>query len=312
MRQHWDRAVVGRRVHPLRPGATGPAAALAVLLLGTGVTAGLAGCSSNAPISSAGVVELGASSGGSTSPTDPPAPGAPSDSTPADASPTDGGTSAAPRPTTAPAPAAHTTVTGAASPVARTPLSSVAAARSAAAARAASVRASASRSVAAAKSALALLTVDGNAAAGAAAAAGPVLLLGSGTESVAEAAVVKLVNVRRAAAGCPAVAVQPTLVQLARAHSQDMSGTGGFKHNGSDGRTPFQRMMAAGYDYSVAAENIAAGQPNAATVMAAWMASPGHQANILDCRFTQIGVGVINRPGTEYIVYWTQEFGTPM
>jgi uncharacterized protein YkwD len=91
-----------------------------------------------------------------------------------------------------------------------------------------------------------------------------------------------------------------------------MSAAAGFRHNGSDGRTPFQRMVAAGYHYSVAAENIAAGQPNAAAVMAAWMASDGHALNILDCRFGEIGVGVVNKPGTPYVVYWTQEFATSM
>jgi uncharacterized protein YkwD len=138
------------------------------------------------------------------------------------------------------------------------------------------------------------------------------LLLGPATETVSEAEVVRLVNVQRVAAGCKPVVVDPTLVRLARAHSDDMAGRAGFRHNGSDGRTPFQRMTAAGYDYSVAAENIAAGQPNAASVMTEWLASPGHRANIVDCRFSEIGVGVVNRPGTTYVVYWTQEFGTPM
>jgi len=138
------------------------------------------------------------------------------------------------------------------------------------------------------------------------------LMLGPGTESVAEAEVVRLVNVKRADAGCEPVTVDPILVELARAHSLDMAGAAGFQHNGADGRTPFQRMTAADYQYSVAAENIAAGQPNAAAVMSAWMASPAHEVNIQDCRFTEIGVGVVNRPGTPYVVYWTQEFGTPM
>jgi uncharacterized protein YkwD len=141
---------------------------------------------------------------------------------------------------------------------------------------------------------------------------GLLLLLGPATESAAETEVVRLVNVQRTAAGCAAVTADATLVQLARAHSLDMSGAAGFRHNGSDGRTPFQRMMAAGYEYSVAAENIAAGQGTASAVMAAWMSSPGHQANIVDCRFTGIGVGMVSRPGTPYVVYWTQEFGTPM
>jgi uncharacterized protein YkwD len=186
--------------------------------------------------------------------------------------------------------------------------------------RAAASGPSASRSAAAAASSAAsavgkagsLLADQGKVAAGESPGGAAPLLLGPGTEALAESEVVRLVNVERQSAGCAPVTVNATLVELARAHSQDMAGAAGFRHNGSDGRTPFQRMMAAGYDYSVAAENIAAGQPNASSVMDAWLASPGHQANILDCRFTQLGVGVVNRPGSEYVVYWTQDFGTPM
>jgi uncharacterized protein YkwD len=192
------------------------------------------------------------------------------------------------------------------------------AARAPASSRAAAARTSAARSSAAARSSsaspAAALAQAKTAAAGTSPSAvtGFVLLLGPATESAAEAGVVRLVNVQRAAAGCDPMTVDSTLVQLARAHSRDMAGAAGFRHNGSDGRTPFQRMNAAGYDYSMAAENIAAGQTTAAAVMAAWMTSPGRQANILDCRFTELGVGMVNRPGTQYGVYWTQDVGTPM
>jgi len=205
-------------------------------------------------------------------------------------------------------------------PPTRTPARTTA---SPAAGEAAAVRSAASRSSAAARSSAARLATRPGAApaaagpagttvAATAAPAGAPLLLGPAVENTAEAEVVRLVNTHRTAAGCPAVTVDPLLVELARAHSQDMSAAAGFKHNGSDGRTPFQRMTGAGYDYSVAAENIAAGQPNASAVMAAWMASPGYQANILDCRLTEIGVGVVNRPGTPWVVYWTQDFASPM
>jgi uncharacterized protein YkwD len=144
------------------------------------------------------------------------------------------------------------------------------------------------------------------------AAAVAALTLGPGTESPAEAEVVRLVNQVRVDAGCQPLTVHPVLVMVARAHSDQMAAPEGFRHNSADGLTPFQRMTAAGYRYSIAAENIAAGQSTAAAVVAAWMASPGHRANILDCRLAQIGVGMISKPGTEYGTYWTQDFATPM
>jgi uncharacterized protein YkwD len=139
------------------------------------------------------------------------------------------------------------------------------------------------------------------------------LVLGPGTESVQEAEVVRLVNQQRIAAGCSALTVSPILVTVARAHSQEMSGsTDGIKHNSNDGRTPFQRMTAAGYPYSMAAENIAAGQSTAVAVMTAWLGSHLHRQNIVNCGLSQIGVGMIYKPGSQYGTYWTQDFGTSM
>jgi uncharacterized protein YkwD len=54
------------------------------------------------------------------------------------------------------------------------------------------------------------------------------------------------------------------------------------------------------------AENIAQGQATPAAVMADWMASAGHRANILDCDLTTLGVGVAYGPGGPW---WTQDFG---
>ncbi|HEX2810249.1 MAG TPA: CAP domain-containing protein, partial [Kineosporiaceae bacterium] len=149
--------------------------------------------------------------------------------------------------------------------------------------------------------------------ASAAAAAKSGLTLGPGTESPVEAQVVTLVNQQRITAGCRALTISPILITVARAHSKEMSdSSGGIKHNSADGRTPFQRMTAAGYSYSVAAENIAAGQSTAAAVMAAWMASEGHRANILNCGLTQIGVGTVYKAGSQYGTYWTQDLAAPM
>jgi uncharacterized protein YkwD len=141
---------------------------------------------------------------------------------------------------------------------------------------------------------------------------GALLTFGPPTPSTAEAEVVRLVNLERTAEGCPALTVSPLLVQVARAHSQEMSLPGGFRHNSPDGRTPFQRLKAAGYQYSIATENIAAGQPTAAAVVAAWTSDEESKANMLDCRLTQIGVGMVNRPGSQYDTYWTQNLATPM
>ena len=103
--------------------------------------------------------------------------------------------------------------------------------------------------------------------------------------------------------------IRATLTRVAQAHSEDMARREYFSHTNPDGRSPFDRMTAAGYKYSLAAENIAAGQTTPHSVIDAWMNSPGHRANILNCGLTEIGVGYAT--GGSYRHYWTQAFGTP-
>ncbi|MGF7235729.1 MAG: CAP domain-containing protein [Frankia sp.] len=135
------------------------------------------------------------------------------------------------------------------------------------------------------------------------------LAAGLTTDLTVAAQVVTLTNAQRATAGCPALTLDGRLTAAAEAHSVDMAVHNYFGHNSQVGTTPFQRMVAAGYNFTVAAENIAAGQTTPAAVMAAWMASPGHRANILNCALRQIGVGFAS--GGTYGSYWTQDFGTP-
>ncbi|KJE24506.1 uncharacterized protein FF36_01238 [Frankia torreyi] len=121
--------------------------------------------------------------------------------------------------------------------------------------------------------------------------------------------VIAATNRARRAAGCADLVADPVLTAAARAHSVDMAVSGYFRHDSPDGRSPFDRMAAAGFDYSVAAENIAAGQRSAAEVVRDWMDSPEHRSNILTCSLTRIGVGLAT--GGTYGYYWTQDFATP-
>jgi len=120
-----------------------------------------------------------------------------------------------------------------------------------------------------------------------------------------EGEVVALVNAERATAGCGPVASDAGLAGVARAHSADMRDRGYFSHTTPDGLSPWDRAAAAGVA-GASAENIAQGYPDAASVVAGWMDSPGHRANILDCSNTRLGVGVAQGPGGPW---WTQLFG---
>jgi uncharacterized protein YkwD len=124
-------------------------------------------------------------------------------------------------------------------------------------------------------------------------------------ETAAAAEVLKLVNEERAKVGCSAVAANSALADLAQDFSEDMAARGFFDHTDPDGASPWDRAAKAGIT-SLGGENIARGQADAAAVMEAWMNSPGHKANILNCDFKTLGVGVQFGSGGPW---WTQDFG---
>ncbi|RAY15460.1 CAP domain-containing protein [Actinomadura craniellae] len=120
-----------------------------------------------------------------------------------------------------------------------------------------------------------------------------------------EGQVVRLTNAERAKAGCPALRVDARLTTSARRHSADMKARNYFSHTSPNGTDFAARIRAAGYP-SPGAENIAMGYPTPAAVMKGWMNSPGHRANILNCKLRAIGTGVATGGRGPY---WTQNFG---
>ncbi|MFD5815021.1 CAP domain-containing protein [Streptomyces sp. NPDC127038] len=124
-------------------------------------------------------------------------------------------------------------------------------------------------------------------------------------QAAAEAEVLKLVNDERAKVGCSPVAANSALTDLAQAFSEDMAARDFFDHTDPSGLTPWDRAAKAGIT-DLGGENIARGQADAAAVMDAWMNSPGHKANILNCDFKTLGVGVHFGEGGPW---WTQDFG---
>lgn len=131
----------------------------------------------------------------------------------------------------------------------------------------------------------------------------------SGTKADQYAAeVVRLANVERAKNGCGPLSDDPKLKTAALGHSKDMAARDYFSHTSPEGGSAGDRITAAGYSWSTWGENIARGQQTPESVMEAWMNSPGHKANILNCSFTALGVGVHIASGGPW---WTQNFAAP-
>jgi uncharacterized protein YkwD len=133
--------------------------------------------------------------------------------------------------------------------------------------------------------------------------------------------ILDLVNAARAAgrrcgakyfAPVAPLALNARLTSAALAHSREMANTALFDHRGPDGSTPADRIRRAGYGgFSIVGENIAAGAMTPAEVTQGWFASPAHCENIMDGRFTQIGIAYGANLDTAAGVYWTQDFAAP-
>lgn len=129
--------------------------------------------------------------------------------------------------------------------------------------------------------------------------------------------VIARTNMYRTEHGCPALAPNAILTQTAQQHSADMATHDFVGHNSSSGATIGDRIKAAGYVYSLVAENIAWGQKTPEEVVDLWFneAPPNdaHRKNILNCQLRDIGVGYVylaSDPGkiTSH-TYWTEDFG---
>jgi uncharacterized protein YkwD len=126
------------------------------------------------------------------------------------------------------------------------------------------------------------------------------------SEQTLQTEINKLTNVQRVKNGCSALTVDAQLTTAARGHSGWMAQTGNFSHTGKGGSNFVARSKAAGYTRP-SAENIAYGYRTASAVVDGWMKSPGHRANILNCKSKTVGVGVVYAAsGTPY---YTQNFG---
>lgn len=119
-------------------------------------------------------------------------------------------------------------------------------------------------------------------------------------------------NKVRTANGLSSLVVNKQLVQAALAKGTDMCREQYWAHFSPTGTSPWSFVKNAGYEYSIAGENLARDFADTQSMMNAWIASPTHKANVLHTRYTDIGVAVVSctllGSDTALVV---QMFGTP-
>lgn len=128
----------------------------------------------------------------------------------------------------------------------------------------------------------------------------------------AEKAVRCLVNQQRRSAGLRKLSYSGRAARAAQRHTNDMVHRHYFSHVSPGGSTIATRASAAGIRWRKVGENIAVGQRTPASVVAAWMSSPDHRANIMNPAFTRLGVGASRKGAAGYSgPTWTQVFSKP-
>ncbi len=125
--------------------------------------------------------------------------------------------------------------------------------------------------------------------------------------------VVMLTNKEREKESLGDLSLNAKLSLSAEKKAMDILAKGYFAHVSPSGVGPAELAQSVGYDYLSIGENLALGGfKDDADLVAAWMASPGHRANILGSHYKEIGVAVVYgsyNGQNEWVA--VQEFGTP-
>jgi uncharacterized protein YkwD len=125
------------------------------------------------------------------------------------------------------------------------------------------------------------------------------------------------INSVRAQAGCGPLKFNRALMAAAQGHARNMAEQDFFGHKDKNGRGITGRVRSQGYRYGMVAENIAAGQETPGEAVQAWVDSPGHRKNILNCKYRETGIAMVFQPDDKPLrgkrmalrYYWVQVFG---
>lgn len=133
------------------------------------------------------------------------------------------------------------------------------------------------------------------------------------SSSINQKLLIELTNKERGRLNLPQLSENEKLDQAAHAKAQNMFAEGYWAHFAPSGKDPWGFIIGSGYRFSFAGENLAKNFQASEDVVSAWMASPSHKDNIVNARYKDIGIavvdGVLNGESTTLVV---QMFGTPV
>lgn len=125
------------------------------------------------------------------------------------------------------------------------------------------------------------------------------------------AAAVRLISDYRASRGLKPLVLDDRLMKIAADHAERMASMDRMSHVLPGEGSFAQRVAAGGFEASMAAENVAAGQDSLAAVFETWRKSPGHNANLLLDTVSRMGIALAIQPAGRYHTYWALVLGEP-
>lgn len=106
--------------------------------------------------------------------------------------------------------------------------------------------------------------------------------------------VIELTNKERLNAGASILRENAELNQAALSKAMDMFENNYWAHISPTGTEPWYFVTKSGYKYQHAGENLARDFSNPNDVVKAWMASPTHRKNLIDDKYKDIGIAVVD------------------
>ena len=106
--------------------------------------------------------------------------------------------------------------------------------------------------------------------------------------------IIRLTNKERSSAGLSEVKLDTKLSAAAAQKAADMFARDYWAHISPVGTQPWYFITESGYSYRYAGENLARDFSDAKSVVDAWVASPSHRENLLNSRYQDIGIAVID------------------
>ena len=84
-----------------------------------------------------------------------------------------------------------------------------------------------------------------------------------------------------------------------------------MSHTGPNGQDVGKRLLAAGYYYSIASENVGVGQATVEETIDGWKASPANSRNMLLANAKHIGIACETKPDSQHKTFWVLVVAAP-